>query len=150
MNQHDLGSAAEAAIGSAVSATSSLSAMTDAQVRKLYYRSVNVFVIGLLVCGSAIILSLGLFTLDTFTPDEKLLIGTFAAVLLIATVGIFMRSQWGRILGVLVCILSLLNFPIGTIVGAMGLFAFFGAPQLFGKKRIPHSELKQEFNSRKK
>jgi hypothetical protein len=66
-----------------------------------------------------------------------------------AVVGLFKRTAWGRILGIIVCVISLINIPIGTAIGAFGLFAFFGAPELFGSNRVTHRELKTEFKLQK-
>ena len=65
-------------------------------------------------------------------------------------IGVLMLSEWGRILGITCCFLSLLIIPAGTIIGAVGLFAFFGSPELFGRNRIRHKDLEKEFYGRKK
>jgi polyferredoxin len=36
-----------------------------------------------------------------------------------AGVGLFMRKQWGRIVAIIQAALSLLNIPIGTVIGAL-------------------------------
>ncbi len=53
-------------------------------------------------------------------------VGGFMAVLglpgLLAGIGLLRRRNWGRILGIIVSFLNLLNVPIGTIVGAYSLW----------------------------
>lgn len=36
---------------------------------------------------------------------------------IVAGAGVLARRSWGRVLAILVAVLSLLNFPIGTIIG---------------------------------
>jgi len=44
---------------------------------------------------------------------------------LIAGIGLLKRRPWARILGIIVAVLSLVNIPIGTIVGIYGLWVLF-------------------------
>ena len=53
-------------------------------------------------------------------------------------------------MGIIVCILTLINIPLGTVIGVVGLFAFIKAPNLFGSGRVLHKDLKTEFKLRKK
>jgi uncharacterized membrane protein (DUF2068 family) len=60
-------------------------------------------------------------------------IGTIALVFfavlalpgVLAGYGLLKRKKWGHVLGIVVAALSLLNFPIGTILGAYALFVLF-------------------------
>lgn len=49
-------------------------------------------------------------------------VGTFLSLLalpgIVAGIGLLTRKGWGRILAIVVGILNLANFPIGTIIGA--------------------------------
>ena len=114
-------------------------------LNKLYYRSCNVqsitaiWIIG--VAFSAMIMfSVNLHWLT-------LLVSIFYTL---AIVGTFQRSHWGRIVGILASALMLIWIPLGTVLGLAGLFAFIGAPELFGDDRITHKELKAVFKDRKK
>ncbi|MGQ9556090.1 MAG: hypothetical protein ACUVWR_18465 [Anaerolineae bacterium] len=57
---------------------------------------------------------------------------------LAAGVGLLARKAWGRILAIVVGVLGLVNFPVGTIIGAYALWvllqnsasAYFGAGQM--------------------
>jgi len=42
---------------------------------------------------------------------------------LIAGIGLFKRKEWARILTLIISIISLLNFPIGTAVGVYSIWA---------------------------
>ncbi len=126
-----------------------LEALNFEQVKKLYYRSCNVSgLVGLLCLGFMAIVGLLLFSEETESTFVALFVG-LAVFYGLAIVGLFNRTSWGRVLGIIICILSLLQIPIGTIIGLMGLFAFFGSPELFGENRLTHKELKAEFNLRK-
>ena len=64
-------------------------------------------------------------------------VGVFMAVLalpgLLAGIGLLKRKNWGRVLGIVVGFLNLLNFPIGTIIGVYTLWVLFqeSAPLYF-------------------
>ncbi len=73
-----------------------------------------------------------------------------AIFFLFAVFGLYQRTSWGKVLGIIACILMLISIPVGTIIGIAGLFAIFGSPKLFGKDRFTHKELKAEFKLRKK
>ena len=44
---------------------------------------------------------------------------------LLAGYGLLKGKKWGQILGIVVGLLSLLNFPVGTAIGAYTLFVLF-------------------------
>lgn len=56
-------------------------------------------------------------------------IGIFMAVLalpgILTGIGLLKRKNWGRILGIVVGFLNLLNFPLGTLIGAYTLWVLF-------------------------
>jgi len=119
------------------------------QFKKLYYRSCNVNAITFLLVLGLAALVLAAWFVD---PDGDVPKGVFiglAAFYASAAFGLFKRTSWGRVSGIIVCIISLISVPIGTAIGAFGLFAFFGAPQLFGPNRVTHASLKTEFKLRK-
>ena len=57
---------------------------------------------------------------------------------LAAGIGLLARKAWGRILAIVMGVLGLVNFPVGTIIGAYALWvllqnsasAYFGAGQM--------------------
>jgi len=118
-------------------------------LKKLYHRSCNVSAITFLL-GLGCIGLIGAFFLpmEEATSMRYLFIGLglfYAA----AAAGLYNRTSWGRILGIIVSIISLINIPLGTLIGIFGLFAFFGSPQLFGPDRVKHKALKNEYNLQK-
>ncbi len=124
--------------------------LDDKALNKLYYRSCN-------VTGIAVLLSFGLVVLvaaislpgaDLGFP-RPVFIG-LALFYLVAIIGMLKRTSWGRVMGIIVCILTLINIPLGTLIGIVGLFAFIKAPNLFGPGRVPHKDLKTEYKLRKK
>ena len=126
----------------------SLAEYTPAEIKKLYYRSCNVNAIAfLLVLGAGV---LGATVLVAKTPSASSLL--FLAILVFygfAVVGTIKRTSWGRSLGIVCCCLMLINIPMGTIIGIVGLFAFTKAKELFGPERITHAEVKQAFKDLK-
>jgi hypothetical protein len=56
-------------------------------------------------------------------------VGIFMAVLalpgLLAGIGLLKRKSWGRVLAIVVSFLNLLNFPLGTLLGAYSLWVLF-------------------------
>ena len=95
----------------------------------------------LLIVGHAIFLLVGLFVFVLLTgigiaSGEREatailgIVGTAVGLLLVvlsipglvAGAGLLARKSWARILAIVVSILGLVNFPIGTVIGAYTLF----------------------------
>lgn len=95
----------------------------------------------LMVIGSALLLAVGVigfffltslglvvgdpqatFVLGTIGTWGGLLFGLLALPGLIAGYGLLKRHEWGRILAIVVAVLHLLNFPVGTLLGAYTIF----------------------------
>ncbi len=68
----------------------------------------------------------GDMTAIAITSTVAAVIGGFFILLalpgLIAGIGLLYGKKWARILGLLVCILSLLNIPLGTALGIYGIY----------------------------
>lgn len=128
--------------------------LDDESLKKLYHRSCNVSCIAFLLVLAVFSMVDIVYSLPRiFDLKFEVVIGVGIGVILfflITVVGLIMRTSWGRIMGIFVCILSLVSIPIGTLVGVAGLFAFFKAPNLFGENRVTHKALKAEFKIRKK
>jgi hypothetical protein len=89
------------------------------------------------ICGFVFFTGLGVFAAADSGNAVALpvlgIIGTvglaFFAVLalpgLLAGYGLLKRTKWGQILGIVVGILSLVNVPVGTAIGAYTLFVLF-------------------------
>ena len=130
----------------------------DKMFKKLYYRSCSIsFIAFLVLLGAIVMLVLGiLFEVkgkDGFVPPQGEGFGSgliaIGIIYLVASIGIYIRSIWGRIAGIIVSVLALMNFPLGTIFGVVGLFAFGFSSVLFGHNRIKHAELKKAFKEMK-
>jgi len=67
-------------------------------------------------------------------PDAQMVFGIIAQVVMvvliilsipgiIAGIGLLKRKEWARILTLILSVLSLVNFPIGTAIGAYSIWA---------------------------
>ena len=89
------------------------------------------------ICGFLFFAGIGVFAAADSGDPVVLpilgLIGTVGLVFfvvlalpgLLAGYGLLKRKKWGQILGIVVGILSLLNIPVGTAIGAYTLFVLF-------------------------
>lgn len=130
-------------------AVEALAGLNYKQLKKLYYRSCNIRTINFLIFIGALYIGLMWYSSVFLSPFNAIIIALF--ILQVSTfIGLFRRASWGRALGIICSIFMLVNPPLGTMLGLAGLFAFFGAPQLFGEERITHAELYKEFKHRKR
>jgi hypothetical protein len=135
---------------------SPLATMERKPFKKLYYRSVNVGTIAfLLVIGAIAIIALVIYQSNLASKQGGFIIipPIFYIQIgfsIIAAVGLFLRTIWGKMVGIIACILMLISIPIGTIIGITGLFALFKSPELFGPDRLTHKDLKKEYKTRKR
>ena len=60
------------------------------------------------------------------------------------------RPRWGRIVGIVLCTIGLIGFPLVTVIALLGLMAFVGSAPLFGDNKILHKDLEREYQYRKK
>jgi len=122
--------------------------LDDKALTKLYYRSCNVDSASVAISFSVVIIGIRLWFISPV--EVKVAFCVLAPLYLTALIGIFLRTAWGRGAGIIICALGLINIPLGTLFGFMGLFAFIKAPCLFGPGRVTHQDLKAEFKLRKK
>jgi len=61
----------------------------------------------------------------------------------------FTRQRWGRWVGVLICLLNLVNIPFGTLIGLFGLVAYARGGRLFGPDRLLHKDVVDVYKQRK-
>jgi hypothetical protein len=54
-----------------------------------------------------------------------LFFGALAVPGMLAGYGLLKRKKWGQVLGIVIGLLSLINFPVGTAIGAYTLFVLF-------------------------
>ena len=98
----------------------------------------------LLIVGHAIFLAIGVFVFVLLTgigvvsgEGEAIAILTLVAIGvaslmallalpgIAAGYGLLKRREWGRVLAIIVAVLGLVNFPIGTLVGVYVLWVLF-------------------------
>ena len=128
------------------------------QVRKLAMASLNIRALGALwglgalaiLAGVAVLVSAG-------NPDAREGAVGLAALFFVsgglsaaASYTAYARPRWGRGLGIVLCILGLLNFPIGTAIGAVGIFAYVQGARLFGPDKLLHKDVMAVYKQRKK
>ena len=149
MNVNDPYSAPKTGLSPSVAGSDHIQAFDFKKIRKLYHRSCNVNAIAFFL-ALGIVFLVAVILMPNIGEDlsEGVLMG-LAAVYIVALIGIFRRTSWGRIMGIIACIQFLIYIPIGSIIGIVGLFAFIGAPQLFGTNRVTHRELKSVFKLQK-
>lgn len=78
----------------------------------------------------ALLVGIGLAIGEPEARSILTIIGTSLAALLtvlgipgiVAGAGVLARKSWGRVLAIVVAVLSLLNFPIGTIIGIYAIW----------------------------
>ena len=126
--------------------------MTLKELRKIYLASLNVRALGILYALGAVgILAAGLIPLASSATKSGLevifiVIGLMYAA---ACVSSYTRPTWGRWLGIVICVLALLSFPFGTIIGILGLIAYAQGGKLFGPEKFVHAEVVRIYKERK-
>ena len=93
---------------------------------------------------SAVAILLPAFT-GSDNPLISLGIAAFMAgmfgLMTLAGVGAYRRTEASKVMFIIICVLSLINIPLGTIIGLIGLVAATSHGILFGDNRVPHKEL---------
>jgi F0F1-type ATP synthase membrane subunit a len=77
------------------------------------------------------------------------ILGLAAALSFLMAWTAFARPGWGRWFGIVMLVLGLLNFPIGTLISIIGLIAYVRGRRLFGEDKILHKDLAEVFKQRK-
>lgn len=83
---------------------------------------------------------------------DPALIPVFATTIVIyitGVVGLHKRTVWGRYFNILLCIFMLIAFPVGTLIGLVGLHALIRGKSLFGESRISSELIRAEYYMRK-
>jgi hypothetical protein len=133
--------------------------MNTKEVKKLYNhsRSIGALVflwslgLGATILGVIAMSSLKGKALEEGPSSGVLIaiVGVMVAIYGAAVYSCWTRQSWGRVLGIVLCALMLLNFPLGTLIGIFGLIALIGGSRLFGPDRLTHAQLKAEVAYRK-
>jgi len=125
-----------------------LTSLSTKEIKKLYNLSRSVRALSffwLLAIALCVVYS------ATATPGTMALVmfPTFAVLAAFAAVGSWLFQNWSRILSMLLCVILLLAFPIGTIFGILGFIALWGSKRLFGPNRLSQKQLQKELERRK-
>jgi membrane-bound ClpP family serine protease len=126
--------------------------MSPKEVRSLYFHSRNVWAVFVLnslgLLALAFIALIPAFSSSGLGPgDAGTMLFVLGLVVLFSVLqyGLLVRTSWGRIGGIVMAVLSLVNIPLGTIVGIIALIAFIKGKVLFGPERITHREVKEAY-----
>jgi len=132
--------------------------LDTARVKKLWERSENIGTIGFLcLIGGVLIFLVG--AAGSMSPLELLVLGTIATVLIVGGIGMFSRSNWGRLFGYILCILMTISIlAISELVCFSIMFFLMGIPglfalseeKLFGPERYRSKDLRTEYRFRRK
>ena len=129
------------------------------RVRTLYHASSSIRALGVLY-GLGVLSNFATAALFLAAPAEKvaesMTKGVLVTVLLAlgflalaACISSFTRPAWGRWVGVVIAIVALLGFPLGTLIGILALVYYAQAKPLFGPGRFTHKEVVEVFKQRK-
>lgn len=140
-----------------MNSTETLQSLDSKKIKQLYnaQRSINALCI-LWILGTAVLALYAISQIVRHASQPVAILGIvgFTSLLLslnVATlIGIYKRTVWGRVLGMIFCAFSLSAMPLGTIVGILGLIAFVRSGDLFGPGRILPDDLSSEYNRRLK
>ena len=125
--------------------------MRSKQLKKLYLRSANLGTIAvLLIIGTLAYFFLLYIRSAVIDSTTAIIWGALGCFNLISAIALFKRPSWGKVCGIISCVLMLINIPIGTIIGIAGLVAISKSPELFGSRRFLHKDLKVEYKLRKR
>lgn len=130
-------------------------------LRKLYSASSNIRALGGLYgigafgsIAALVFLSMAAGAAQQELPYSSTAVLVFvvavAVIYVAACVSSYTRPRWGRWVGVGICVLSLVSFPLGTLIGALGLVAYARAGKLFGPGRLLHKDVAAVYKERKK
>ena len=126
------------------------------RLKRLYNASHTIralgFLYGLGVFGivAGAILALGPYSASGFGRGLAALMIVSGVLSLFGAVSSFTRPRWGRWVGIVLCIVSLLSIPIGTIIGILGLVAYAQGGRLFGADRLKHKDVVDVYKQRKR
>ena len=129
------------------------------ELAQLRNASINIrvlgFLFGLSAAGSLLLVGLGSLGASA-TGSGSASSVVFLAIFLVtgllslaACVGAYTRPPWGRVVGMITCGLSLINFPLGTLIGGLGLVAYYRGGKLFGPERFLHNDVTSIYKQRK-
>lgn len=133
-----------------------LATLDPQKLKQLYNDSRSIYTLCLLwgLAAFIFLMAAGLGMASGRDPlMDRLLVGSFllalATLYIVTIVGCSLRVVWGRWCAFVLCILMLFGFPLGTIIGIMGLLALKRSPELFGENRYSRQQLADEYKRQK-
>ena len=124
--------------------------LTTKELKKLRDNSHTIRTLGIVAVIAVIMLGIiCLFLIETITSALALSLFVSIPLAIMMCYCSIKRPNWGPIPLAIGCIIFLLGFPLGTLIGLLGLFAVFGGLELFGPGRPEHRELEREWRHRK-
>jgi hypothetical protein len=85
----------------------------------------------------------------TMGMAELVIVGAAGGLNLLTAIGLMKRRIWARYLAMIMAVLALLGFPIGTLIGILLLVALGRSARLFGSDRLDHKMIDTEWRYRK-
>jgi hypothetical protein len=126
------------------------------QLKRLYNASHSIRALGVLyglgafALVAAVILAIGPSAARESTIVLAVILFVSGGLSVAGAITSFTRPRWGRWLGIVLCVIGLLNIPIGTIIGIFGLIAYAQGGRLFGPDRLMHKDVVDVYKQRKK
>ena len=126
------------------------------QLKRLYNASHSIRALGVLYglgtfgIVAAVMLAIGSSADRASTTMLAAILFVSGGLSVAGAITSFTRPRWGRWLGIVLCVVGLLNIPIGTIIGIFGLIAYAQGGRLFGPDRLMHKDVVDVYKQRKK
>ena len=128
-----------------------LSGLSFTELKKIKTTSDSIKLLGYFWCvAAAFFIAALLYSIASKEMAENIsfLFSFFALTAGATAFGLMHREDWGRIVGIIASFIILLGFPLGTVLGAMGLITLLNAEQFFGASAWSHEDILKEFKSK--
>lgn len=121
--------------------------MSPSQLKKIvvgWHRLVLLSVFWVLAIVAAVFLVPPALAKPESSIAVLLTVSVMLILLIAAIVGTMRKTSWGRVVGIIAAIVTMLAFPIGTIIGLLGLWGYADAKPIFGPSGLAYSAVKAE------
>ena len=131
----------------AVSIPPLLRGLSTKEVKSFYNLSRGIRALSLFWILAAA-MSVVVFSVSAQDPVATSIHVAFIAIAIIAAYGGWKFRVWGRPLGMALSVVLLFAFPLGTVLGALGLLALWRGKRLYGPGGYSYQQLKEELHDR--